>query len=91
MPNICSIHHYPHRHMSSLMHKTTSMLAKHAGPFVWMGCLEPIIISQKNVLDSVPDGLFKTNTYPHGKIIIIIIRRKVIIIIMIISFGSGNE
>ena len=42
-----SFHHYPHRHMSLHMHKTTSKLAKCAGIFVWMGCLEPLTISSQ--------------------------------------------
>ena len=45
MPNICLFHCHPHQHMSFHTHKTTSMLAKCAGIFVWMGCLEPLTTS----------------------------------------------
>ena len=68
MPNISSFHHYPHWHMSFHMHKTASTLAKHAGIFVWMGCSEPVIISPKNMLEFLLDGLFETNPYPQVKI-----------------------
>ena len=38
-------HHYPHRHMSLHLHKTTSM--ENVLEFVWMGYSDPITISLK--------------------------------------------